>query len=107
MVPEGLQEYRNTIISIQRDCYQLIDGTVATIIYDKIVMINSNDVNATNNVSFSAFAPSESKWILSWLFDTSENLFFKYKNNTKIYKVGSGNLKGNFNLSVTAVLTMI
>nr|MDE5553538.1 hypothetical protein [Malacoplasma sp.] len=102
LVSEGLQGYRNTSISVQRDYYQLIDGTVATIIYDKIVMINPNDVNVVNNVSFSTFAPSESKWILSWSFDTSENLFFKYKNDTKIYKVGSANLKGSSNSSVTA-----
>ena len=102
LVAEGISGYRNTTISVQKDYYQLVDGTVATIIYNKIVMINPNDTSAENNVSFSTFTPSEVKWILSWSFDTSENLFFKYKDDTKIYKVNSSNLKTGKNDSVTA-----
>ena len=102
LVAQGIQGYRNTSISAQKDYYQLVDGTVATVIYNKIVMINPNDVTAENNVSFSTFTPSESKWILSWSFDTSENLFFKYKDDTKIYKINSNVLKIGSNNSVTA-----
>ena len=102
LVAQGMQGYRNTTISTQRDYYQLVDGNVATVIYNKIVMINPNDTTADNNVSFSTFTPQENKWILSWSFDTSENLFFKYKDDTKIYKINSANLKTGSNTSVTA-----
>ncbi len=101
LVANGMPGYRNTTISVQKDYYQLVDGTVATVIYNKIVMINPNDTSAENNISFNTFTPSESKWILSWSFDTSENLFFKYKDDTKIYKINSSNLKTGTNDSVT------
>ncbi len=102
LVAQGMKGYRNTTISAQKDYYQLVDGTVATVIYNKIIMINPNDATAPNNVSFNTFTPSESKWILSWSFDTSENLFFKYKDDTKIYKINSTVLKTGSNSSVTA-----
>ncbi|MDE5553108.1 MAG: hypothetical protein K2I67_01025, partial [Malacoplasma sp.] len=99
-VMSGLQGYRNTTISAQRDYYQLLDGRVATVIYNNIVIINPNDVGSDNGLSFSVFTPSQN-WILSWSFDTNENLFYKYKNDSKIYKIGASTLSTGSSSSVT------
>ena len=99
-VVDGLQGYRNTTVSVQKDYYQLLDGRAATIIYNSIVIINPNSQGEDNNLSFNVFTPSQN-WILSWSFDTNENLFYKYKNDSKIYKIGANNLSSESSSSVT------
>nr|MDE5553459.1 hypothetical protein [Malacoplasma sp.] len=96
----GLPGYRNTTISVQRDYYQLLDGRVATIIYNNVIIINPNDLSAESNLSLTVFTPSQN-WILSWSFDTNENLFYKYKDDSKIYKIGAKTLSETHSSSVT------
>ena len=86
-VASGMAGFRNSTITPQRDYYTMLNGDVVTVVYNTVILIN------TNSISVSKFAMSESKWILSWSLDSNENLFFKFKDDGKIYEVTSDAMK--------------
>ncbi|MCF0217759.1 MAG: hypothetical protein HUJ42_01800 [Malacoplasma sp.] len=86
-VASGMQNFRNSSITPQRDYYTMLSGNVVTVVYNTVIIINTNDI------SLSTFAMSESKWILSWSLDSNENLFFKFKDGDKVYEVTSDTMK--------------
>ncbi|MCF0217760.1 MAG: hypothetical protein HUJ42_01805 [Malacoplasma sp.] len=86
-VASGISGYRNSKITPQRDYYTMLDGNVVTVIYNTVIIIDTNSIN------ISKFSMSDSKWILSWSLDSNENLFFKFKNDTKVYEVTSDTMK--------------
>ncbi|MDE7075092.1 MAG: hypothetical protein K2O21_00460, partial [Malacoplasma sp.] len=83
-IASGLPGYRNTTITPQRDYFTLLSGKVATVIYNNVVIIDSSN---SNNIKTTNFTMSEAKWIQSWTIDANENLYFKFKDDEKIYKV--------------------
>ncbi|MCF0217933.1 MAG: hypothetical protein HUJ42_02705 [Malacoplasma sp.] len=99
-VASGMKDFRNTQITPQRDYYTMLDGNVVTIVYNTVIIIN-----AQNGINISRFSMSESKWILSWSLDSNENLFFKFKDDSKIYEVTSDIMKGatNSNNSIAPI----
>ncbi|WP_229503127.1 lipoprotein 17-related variable surface protein [Malacoplasma penetrans] len=83
-VADAMQGYRNTQATPQRDYYSLLDGRVVTVVYNTAIII---DAKNTNDIKYGVFPMSETKWIKSWAFDSNQNLYFKFKNESKIYKV--------------------
>ncbi|RXY96692.1 hypothetical protein D8X55_02895 [Malacoplasma penetrans] len=82
-VADGLQGYRNSKITPQRDYYSLLDGRVVTVVYNTAIIIDGK----SDNVQVGVYPTSQSKWIKSWAFDSNQNLYFKFKNEDVIYKV--------------------
>ncbi|RXY96703.1 hypothetical protein D8X55_02955 [Malacoplasma penetrans] len=93
-VASGMAGYRNTQITPQRDYYSLLDGRVVTVVYNTAVIIDAS----ASDVRFGSYPMSEAKWIKSWAFDSNQNLYFKFKDETTIYKV-SGTYWGTLNNS--------
>ncbi|MDE6894474.1 MAG: hypothetical protein K2J02_03810 [Malacoplasma sp.] len=83
-VATGIQGFRNSTIAPQRDYFTLLSGKVATVIYNSVVIIDPSNLN---NIKTSSFTMSEAKWIQSWTIDANENLYFKFKEDEKIYKI--------------------
>lgn len=98
-VASGMVGYRNTQLTPQRDYYSMLDGIVITIVYNTAVVIDAT----SSNVNFGVFPMTDSKWIKSWSFDSNQNLYFKFKDDTKIYKVSGDFWKTLNNSSSTAV----
>ena len=84
LVTKAIKNTINSMIWPQRDWYKLIDGRIVTVIYDKLVVINPNNLN---NPDLKVFVLDKDQWVDSWSFDTNENLFYKNKDDTKIKKV--------------------
>ncbi|RXY96054.1 hypothetical protein D8X55_04875 [Malacoplasma penetrans] len=75
--------YRNTQVTPQRDYYTMLDGKVVTVVYNTAIIIDATG----NSVNYGTFPMTDNKWIKSWAFDSNQNLYFKFKDDTKIYKV--------------------
>ncbi|MDE5949883.1 MAG: hypothetical protein K2G54_03330, partial [Malacoplasma sp.] len=83
-VASGMQGFRNSTIAPQHDYFILLSGKVATVIYNTVVII---DPSNPNNITSTSFPMSEAKWIQSWTIDANENLYFKFKEDSKIFKI--------------------
>ncbi|WPL38547.1 lipoprotein 17-related variable surface protein [Malacoplasma iowae] len=89
LAANGISGYKNSKITPQRDYYYFADGKVVTVIYNRIIIVDPN-----NGVTFkSSKLSEENKWVLSWTFDSGENLFFKYKDDGFIYSSSSTSVK--------------
>lgn len=64
-VAQGVGNYRNTKMTLQRDYYTMLDGKVVTAAY------NSYCDGKTDNVQFGTYPMTNSKWIKSWAFDSN------------------------------------
>ncbi|RXY96694.1 hypothetical protein D8X55_02905 [Malacoplasma penetrans] len=95
-VADGMQNYRNTKITPQRDYYTMLDGKVVTVVYNTAIVIDGKN----DNIQFGVYPMSEKKWIKSWAFDSNQNLYFKFKDESKVYKV-SGSVWQTLNNSTT------
>ncbi|MDE5841862.1 MAG: hypothetical protein K2H11_02665, partial [Malacoplasma sp.] len=83
-VASGINNYKNSKVAPQRDYFSLLSGKVATVVYNTVVII---DPSNRNNIKTSSFIMSEEKWIQSWTIDANENLYFKFKDDSRIYKI--------------------
>ncbi|WP_164979346.1 lipoprotein 17-related variable surface protein [Malacoplasma penetrans] len=99
-VADGMQNYRNTAITPQRDYYTMLDGKVVTVVYNTAIVIDASG----SSVQVGTYPMSESKWIKSWAFDSNQNLYFKFKDEKKIYKV-SGNVWNSLNGGTATTVT--
>ncbi len=104
-VASGIENYRNSKVAPQRDYFSLLSGKVATVIYNAVVII---DPTNASNIKTSSFTMSESKWIQSWTIDANENLYFKFKQDAKIFKIEKNILNSatNQTLSPTTYLDL-
>ncbi|WPL36383.1 lipoprotein 17-related variable surface protein [Malacoplasma iowae] len=89
LAANGINGYKNSKITPQRDYYYFADGKVVTVLYNRIIIVDPN-----GDVDFKSLKLSdEDKWVLSWTFDSGENLFFKYKDDGFIYASSSTSVK--------------
>ncbi|MDE7075488.1 MAG: hypothetical protein K2O21_02540, partial [Malacoplasma sp.] len=88
-VASGMQGFRNSTIAPQHDYFILLSGKVATVIYNTVVII---DPSNPNNITSTSFPMSEAKWIQSWTIDANDNLYFKFKEDSKIFKIEKNTL---------------
>ncbi|MDE5545326.1 MAG: hypothetical protein K2I76_01800, partial [Malacoplasma sp.] len=93
-VANGIQNYRNSKVAPQRDYFSLLNGKVATVVYNTVVII---DPTNSNNIKTSSFTMSDAKWIQSWTIDANENLYFKFKDDPTIYKIDKTILNSSSN----------
>ncbi|MDE5949921.1 MAG: hypothetical protein K2G54_03525 [Malacoplasma sp.] len=96
-VASGLPGYRNSTIAPQNDYFVLLSGKVATVVYNTVVIIDPSNLN---NITATSFAMSEGKWIQSWTVDANDNLYFKFKNDSKIFKIEKNTLSSTLNASL-------
>ncbi|BAC44052.1 hypothetical protein [Malacoplasma penetrans HF-2] len=82
-VASGMQGFRNSKITPQRDYYSLLDGKVVTVVYNTAIIIDGK----SNDTKIGTFPMTDSKWIKSWAFDSNQNLYFKFKGEKIVYKV--------------------
>ncbi|MDE5767083.1 MAG: hypothetical protein K2H56_00895 [Malacoplasma sp.] len=93
-VASGIDGYKSSKISPQRDYFTLLNGKVATVVYNSVIII---DPSSLSNIKTSTFTMSENKWIQSWTIDANENLYFKFKDDEKIFKIDKSILNSNSN----------
>ncbi|BAC44062.1 hypothetical protein D8X55_02510 [Malacoplasma penetrans] len=98
-VADGMQNYRNTKITPQRDYYTMLDGKVVTVVYNTAIVINATG----NSINYGTYPMSEAKWIKSWAFDSNQNLYFKFKDESTIYKV-SGSAWSSLNNNTSSAI---
>ncbi|MDE5775227.1 MAG: hypothetical protein K2H51_02775, partial [Malacoplasma sp.] len=96
-VANGLPGYRNSTVAPQNDYFVLLSGKVATVVYNTVIII---DPSSLNNIKVTSFAMSEGKWIQSWTVDANDNLYFKFKNDSKIFKIEKSTLSSTLNTSL-------
>ncbi|MDE6082402.1 MAG: hypothetical protein K2F52_00820, partial [Malacoplasma sp.] len=96
-VADGLAGYRNSTVAPQNDYFILLSGKVATVVYNTVIII---DPSNSNNITATSFAMSEGKWIQSWTVDANDNLYFKFKNDSKIFKIEKNTLSLTTNTSL-------
>ncbi|RXY96691.1 hypothetical protein D8X55_02890 [Malacoplasma penetrans] len=99
LVANGISGYRNSKVTPQRDYYSLLDGRVVTVVYNTAIII---DAKNSNDIKYGTYPVSESKWIKSWAFDSNQNLYFKFKDESNIYKV-SGSVWQTINNNTTSI----
>ncbi|MDE5545605.1 MAG: hypothetical protein K2I76_03245 [Malacoplasma sp.] len=99
-VASGIPGYRNSTVAPQHDYFVLLSGKVATVIYNTVVII---DPSNTNNIISTSFPMSEAKWIQSWTMDANDNLYFKFKDDPKIYKIEKNTLSSTTSSSLNPI----
>ncbi|QHG90102.1 lipoprotein 17-related variable surface protein [Malacoplasma iowae] len=92
LIANGLEGFNNRQTTPQRDYYYLTNGTVVTVLFNKLVLFDPKTTNMkvlrlTNDI----------KWVQSWTFDASDNLYYKYRNDTSIYKINTSNIQSTQN----------
>ncbi|WPL39418.1 lipoprotein 17-related variable surface protein [Malacoplasma iowae] len=92
LIANGLDGYNNKQTTPQRDYYYLTNGLVVTILYNRLVIF---DPNSTSMRVLKL--TDETKWVQSWTFDASDNLYFKYRKDTSIYKINTNNIQSTEN----------
>lgn len=100
----GIQNYRNTTITPQRDYFTLLDSKTVTVLYNNVILFDSSDVN---NIKFTQVKMSSNNWIQTWAIDSNDNLYFKFLNDGVIYKIDGSTLKlGKENFSPITYLSL-
>ena len=94
LLANGIQGYRNTTITPQRDYYTLLNNKTVTVTYNNVSLIDASD---TNNIKISQVKMTDSKWIQTWTVDANDNLYFKFMNDKIVYKVSGDSLKSGAN----------
>ncbi len=97
-VADGLAGYRNSTVAPQNDYFVLLSGKVATVVYNTVIIIDPSNLS---NITATSFAMSEGKWIQSWTVDANDNLYFKFKNDSKIFKIEKNTLNATTNTSLS------
>ena len=94
----GLPGYRNTTVSPQHDYFILLSGKIVTVVYNTVVVIDPSNLS---DIKCTCFTMSEGKWIQSWAVDANDNLYFKFKEDSKIYKIEKETLSSNVGSSLS------
>ncbi|MDE5767081.1 MAG: hypothetical protein K2H56_00885 [Malacoplasma sp.] len=99
-VASGISGYRNSTIAPQHDYFVLLSGKVATVVYNTVIVIDPSNLG---NIISTSFPMSEAKWIQSWTIDANDNLYFKFKEDSKIYKIEKNTLSSTSSASLSPI----
>ena len=92
LLATGMQGYRNTKITPQRDYFTLLNSQTVSITYNTVTLFDSSDQNNIK-VKKVKMASGNTNWIQTWTVDSNDNLYFKFKNAGQIYKIDGDTLK--------------
>ncbi|WPL38550.1 lipoprotein 17-related variable surface protein [Malacoplasma iowae] len=100
LITKGLNGFNNKQTTPQRDYYYLTNGNVVTVLYNKLVLFDPR----TTDIKVLKLT-DDIKWVQSWTFDASDNLYFKYRNDTFIYKINTSNIQATQNDNLLSPIT--
>ena len=91
---DGMVNFRNTTITPQRDYFTLLNSQTASVTYNTVTLFNTSNLN---NIKVAKVKMTDSKWIQTWTIDSNDNLYFKFLDDGKVYKIDGDTLKSGSN----------
>ncbi|QHG90100.1 lipoprotein 17-related variable surface protein [Malacoplasma iowae] len=100
LIANGLEGFNNKQTTPQRDYYYLTNGTVLTVLYNRLVLFDP----ITTEMKVLRLT-DDIKWVQSWTFNASDNLYYKYRDGNIIYKINTTNIQSSANNNLLSPTT--
>ncbi|KFB07720.1 lipoprotein 17-related variable surface protein [Malacoplasma iowae] len=100
LIANGLKGFDTKQTTPQRDYYYLTNGTVVTVLYNKLVLFDplTTDMKVLR-------LTDDIKWVQSWTFDASDNLYYKFRDDNTIYKINTTSIQSSTNNNLLSPIT--